>query len=396
LQALAGLLLETALETNDNPPARYALLQLAASLAAQADDYRLALRAIDSLDQSFDVRGRELKLGLLDKACQKPNPQPTTWRTLTLLALEQVEACLEDNDYPAAQSFLKLAQTASPKGSSPALNARVESWQQDVADISAAHEQAGVAARRLADHPFDMEASLNWGRFVALYKGDWGAGLLALAQGGEDPLALLADRDLARPDNPLQGLELAHAWWELAQKQRGLPRKHLVMRARHWYARVAGELTGFNKSLAEKRLKEIEALLPVEEPIAEKSPIVAGIALLSTQDSFVRQRAAARAASRQGDHDAALLALGEAEAARPGDLAIQREAQALQYQQSMTNGFRLIQRGQAADAAKEFEHALLLKPGDRAAALALGVLSPLLGKPVDLRAYRKLLAQSKS
>src|SRR5262249_14821326 len=69
-RAMAAEFLRVALETNDDPAARYVLFREATALATQSGDYPLGIAAIEELAKRFQVDGVALKLGFLTDAAK--------------------------------------------------------------------------------------------------------------------------------------------------------------------------------------------------------------------------------------------------------------------------------------------------------------------------------------
>ena len=74
--ALAKKLVEKADESKSDAVARFALLQEAKKLAAEAFQGELAFEVIDALASEYDVRGPEMKAAVLEQAAKKTRLTP--------------------------------------------------------------------------------------------------------------------------------------------------------------------------------------------------------------------------------------------------------------------------------------------------------------------------------
>src|SRR5262245_35218899 len=81
-KAFALKLLQNAVDTCDDPAARYVLLKEAAAQAALAADFPTGFRAVDELAFSFAVEPISLKLSLLTEAAKAAGRAPEEQRAL--------------------------------------------------------------------------------------------------------------------------------------------------------------------------------------------------------------------------------------------------------------------------------------------------------------------------
>jgi tetratricopeptide (TPR) repeat protein len=285
-------------------------------------------------------------------------------RLVAEAALVQAEEALDADEYSTAKRLLGIAETAVKKSSSPPLLQRVQTVSKEAAELAAEFQLARTAPEILRDKPDDPEASLKWGRFLALVKGHWDAGLPLLAQGNDAPLRAVAAKDLAYPREAAAQRELGDAWWDLAQAQpeTGLVKTQLLLRAKFWYEQAIVELAGLTRLQLEKRLKEIQVLTRGPET---PTPTVPGDpSLVARGLTFFRQ----------GNYIKAVEAFTEAVEAQPNDrrlLAYLREAK---YRQHFASGYSLGNSGQGDEAIREFQLALEVKPRDPAATYYLNLI----------------------
>ena len=107
---LANLLFKEALETLDNPAARFVLLKQACDLAVEAGAIDTSLRSIDQMASEYEIKLYTMKADLLDKAASN-NLTPTQNATLAGHALALSEAAIVDEQFNEAERLNILALT---------------------------------------------------------------------------------------------------------------------------------------------------------------------------------------------------------------------------------------------------------------------------------------------
>ncbi len=87
-----------------------------------------------------------------------------------------------------------------------------------------------------------------------------------MAEGSDDALKALAAEELAsKPTKAEARLARADAWWDLAEKAKGMAQSAMRRRAAHWYQQAMPDLApGLGKSRVEERLAQAD-----EEPLPE-------------------------------------------------------------------------------------------------------------------------------
>ena len=112
------------------------------------------------------------------------------------------------------------------------------------------------AEKLLGTDPDNAQANLTLGRWLCFSGDDWPAGLPYLVKGSDAALAALARRDLAAPPTPAAQVDLADAWWDLAQAKAGPDREHLLGRAAYWYKQAQPNVHGgFTELKINKRVE---------------------------------------------------------------------------------------------------------------------------------------------
>jgi serine/threonine protein kinase len=252
-QLLAQRLLKQGRETTDDPKARFVLLREARDAAQTAGDLETLLAAVDELADSFDLDVLVLKSAALTKistSARTPEAAAALAEAFADVARQAVDA----DNYDVAVAASTRADALAK--SSPDLSARIQDLRREIAAIK--DEYTKVKASIEKPGTGDQEAL---GKFYAFVKGDWDRGLEILSGSAKPPLNALAERDLARPGDPVARAEVGDGWWALAEKET-LPLRKLRLqdRARLWYEASVMLLSGLARTRVEKRLETLESL----------------------------------------------------------------------------------------------------------------------------------------
>ena len=251
----ARKMIKSAGETNDNPAAKFALLREASEVAARGGDIGTALEAAAGLTQSFEMKPVDVQLGILETA-ERGKTVPA--RAVAEAALEVADDALRADDFDSADKLLKLAVRAATRASNAALSANVAAKIREAEAIQQVLGQLEPERKKLASDPNDAAANQKVGRFLAVLKGEWDAGLPHLAKSGDEKWKAAAEADLTSPIAANDRTALADRWFDLAATLEGPDATELRFRAYQWYSQALADLSGLSKARVEKRMAEIE------------------------------------------------------------------------------------------------------------------------------------------
>ncbi len=256
-RGLAAKLLAAAAEA-DAAAERWVLLSLARDMASQAGDLETALRAADATAESFKVEGLPLKVEALE-AATRSGALADQQKALAEAAVSLAEEALVGDDFETASRLNRLGVAAARKVRDAALIGRAAAQTREVEKASRAFRKVQAALETLKTSPADPEANLAAGRYLCLVKGQWDKGTSMLALGSDAKLKTLAERELRGAADAAAQLALADGWWDLAEQEEGAARQRLQDHAADWYRRALPQLTGLDKTKAEKRIARPEA-----------------------------------------------------------------------------------------------------------------------------------------
>ena len=200
----------------------------------------------------------KLKQKLLDKfiAAGKPDQVAIAIPTAEQLVDQAVAADRFDIAVVLATSASK-AVAKSKIATHKEVEERLSRRRHDIHLLEPIYAAAKKAQETLEKSPADPEANLTVGRWLCFYKGDWTTGLPLLAKGSDEKLKALADQEIKAPTEADQQVQIADAWWDLAQKEAGIARDSLHLHAGNIYqAALPNLVSALKKAAIEKRLVE--------------------------------------------------------------------------------------------------------------------------------------------
>jgi hypothetical protein len=257
---LAKRLLKEAVDTRDDTPARYALLCEARDLAAKSADAPTACRAIELLSQTYGVASGEMTVAALSNVSRVALTLPSQ-EALAHSAIAAADQALSRDDYDVAARLAALGEAAAIKTQKIVLLTDAQEKRREITWASQEYARAKSAMEVLTTRPDDADAKAAAGRFKCLVKNDWEHGLPLLLEGADAQFKALAERDQAAiTAGAAMQYEIAEQWWTLGDQY--LQRARLACRGRaaHWYKLAGPKLTGLPRTLAEKRLEEIDLM----------------------------------------------------------------------------------------------------------------------------------------
>ena len=117
--------------------------------------------------------------------------------------------------------------------------------------------RAYTARKILVDSPDDPSANQNFGEYLCFMRGDFEKAMPYLWKGTDTTYKTIAPRELIQPTEAPKQVELADAWWDMAEKERVDMRKQgMQARAVFWYSAALPNLTGLTKLKADKRMTD--------------------------------------------------------------------------------------------------------------------------------------------
>ena len=252
-QQVAKKLIQSALETKDDPLGRFALLRMGADLAATSGDLSAAAKAIDELSRTHSVDSLELKFQAAESA-SKTVRLPKQHEAYCGDVLPLLNASVSADRYAVARQFSELLVRSAKAARNPKLASGATHLSGEVDELTAEHEKL---AESFAKHKANIASAadkLSLGEFYCFLKGDWKTGLPLLAEGGDGPRNQLAADELSIPTEPEDQLKLADSWWAQAETSKGLRASRIRQQAAGWYEKALPRLSGLSAARAKQNI----------------------------------------------------------------------------------------------------------------------------------------------
>src|SRR5262249_18885619 len=152
------------------------------------------------------------------------------------MALALADDAVDEDNYPAALRLLEIAKAAASKLNSITAYKQINARIREVTEIQKEYGYAKAAVETLIKSPDDAEANCRWGRFICLFKGSWSKGIPLLAQGSDRKLKEVAEKELAKPTNATERVDLGNAYLSLAENEQSqIAKRALRARAKDWF-----------------------------------------------------------------------------------------------------------------------------------------------------------------
>ena len=256
--ALAAALLEESSAAQSGTSLHYALLEEARRLAVATSELQLALRAVEQLGHQYVLDRWELQSETMKGLALAASTLPQRVEFVEK-AMQIADATAAQGQYKAARYVASLARTTTLRMRDAPLRRRADERYIELTQANRFWEDAEEARATLADNPDDSEAHANLGHFLCFILEDWEKGLPHLAR-SNSPFQSLAAAEADGAETAAARADLGHRWWREGRGARSLVRVTSYLRALDWYRLALPDLTGRDKTLAEQRIAEIEAL----------------------------------------------------------------------------------------------------------------------------------------
>src|SRR5262249_48670421 len=146
-------------------------------------------------------------------------------------------------------------------------------------------------------------------------------------------------------------VSVGDAWWNLADAERGVAKGQILLRAKHWYEQARPQLSGFNLTRVEKRLKDIDVVVRKEMPATDKP------SLEGSNVTFERHVSTGVALFRQANYAKAADSFTEALKIRPNNPKVLVYLREARYHQHMSAGVNLANNNLLDDALRAVQQA---------------------------------------
>jgi len=282
---------------------QFVFLTEAAEVAQKVRDVDSFVVAIDRLNRSFEIDALDRKLDGFDSMARGIR-KAEDFATITRHSLKLVDSALRRDDFKSAGRAAKSATLTARRSKDPELSRSARARRDRVEDLESEFAKVKPSIGGLIADENDASANLAVGRYVALFKEDWKAGLPLLAKSGEGELAEIAKMDLTDPVVADEQWVLAKGWLDFAKKASGLPRRTTATRSLDWYAKAVAELEKTDSLLQSVKSGICSEVVEASKLAGEESFWSHALILL-TFDGIKGAKKAAHDFSGRGNHGVA-------------------------------------------------------------------------------------------
>jgi hypothetical protein len=235
---LAVRSLTAAYDPKEPPANRWVLYAQARELAGAAGDVPFTIHTINDLAKAFQIKRGEIVADVAEKLAKSILSSAS--KSLVEFALEESDAAVDADDYKSAVKLLTVAHRVTQQGKDGAVTRRLEARLQQVKEFAKAFDE-------------------HMGKFQCFRKGNWEKGLPLLMKSQDENLAVVVKKDIGKPGELKEQVEVGDAWFELGEKAKGEDRLAMMRRAFYWFISGVSGTSGLVKAKTESRISKIIA-----------------------------------------------------------------------------------------------------------------------------------------
>lgn len=234
---------------------RAAILQEAFESAVLAGNADALAAAVAAMGAYFHVERWEREHEGLTKT--QPHARwPAAQEAIVLRALELGRRAAMDRRMDLALELTSLAAALAKKNKLAEIQSQAKSQAGEIRRWQSQHRELKDAWDADAAGQASSRQALELGHFLCFEQHQWPLGLPKLAEGSDEKLAALAQRDLQAPGNAGDRLRLADQWWQIGEQAPPRTRAAARLRAARWYQQTLPSLTGLERTRVQQRLTQ--------------------------------------------------------------------------------------------------------------------------------------------
>jgi hypothetical protein len=254
---LARELRKLAVETKDDPVARYGLFCEARELALEAGDMTLYDEILTATAELYTIEVLDIRIGDLRQGAARRPRAPNAVQALIRASIDLVDDVVAADRFDEATALAVAAREMAVRLRDNRRIKESTAVRKDIDFFRRLRAEADQAEKALADHPDDPQLNLVVGKYYCFGKRNWDRGLPLLAKGAQATLKTLAEAEKADPASAAQMLALGDQWYDAAKAVPPDIRRFVQARAAYWYQRALPELSGLTKTKIEQRLADM-------------------------------------------------------------------------------------------------------------------------------------------
>lgn len=309
---LAEEMLQEAFEMEADPSGAYMLQRAAISLATDAADASVLIKAIDQRVARFDVDAYQENLTRVESFFEKTSAisegSIKGHDTLLQRLVSITNAAIEANDFARASRITRLSLRLTDRESHGRISRLLNRLRGQIGGAQIEFDKSAESLARYRFFPDDVAAGAAFGKFLCFFKGDWNKGLPLIAAGAaNEDLRELAQDDLDGEVDLAKQVALGDGWWDLSRRARGAYRQAAQDRAVYWYSLAIDRMPdSLDRLHVENRLGEADdsdasSPLALCSQLASELGVDLSIGLLDLANHHLPRRSR-RGLARAGDN----------------------------------------------------------------------------------------------
>lgn len=255
---LADDLLETALQTNDDPPGQYVLLTESIRMAIASGNTAAACQSTEQMILRFQVDPLKARCELIDDLARIIK-NPDSWDQLKTHVRPLIHSAIKTNDFESAEQLLQSLNRGARRANDTFLVETTLSKLKSLKLIARQHASIQSHFKTLEQIPDDPTANQAVGEYRCFWKQDFESGLPNLAKGTDERMRSIAAAELDGASDNSVRIEIADQWWAVGGDLRGDSAKAAITHAVELYRVSAESAQGIDKKRIESRIADFEA-----------------------------------------------------------------------------------------------------------------------------------------
>ncbi len=246
-------------EKSDDGTERFVLLRRASEMASDAGDGQRMMQLARQIADEFEVDRLRVEAAMLDAFSKKAGNEEQLG-VLVRNSASVIDDAIAAERFDLADSLSAIVHRACQASAGRPFRVETLNRRRKVQQLRVQWDEFQAASTALQSNPDDEAAHTTVARWYCFVRHDWDQALRHFAKGSQPELSALANRELKTPDpDATTRVELADAWWDLAETSDPEAKPAFLRRAAYWYERASPEVTStLLKAKVTKRLAELD------------------------------------------------------------------------------------------------------------------------------------------
>ena len=259
---IAQQMILAAIEEQDDPATRYALLSESAEICKSCGEAKAGIQALESLNRFFDIdfwnEAKDFMVATAKKVNSSRQLEEAAdgFRDLSIRALKV-------GKYEVAYYLANKGATVAQKIGDLAIYNNAVLLKNETKEIDRIFSRASKAENTIVEDPDNAKANEDLGTFYCLVKGDFEKGLRHWSKSNKSAYEQIAEMEITFDESQAKDKELtiADAWFELGEDKKTYIDARCLARAKYWYDLARPKTTGLYLRKVTSKITEIDTLM---------------------------------------------------------------------------------------------------------------------------------------